>query len=200
MKPLVLIAASFAALAPMQAYAQFPRKLPQHVTPWTPVPAPPRSAAPALAPPLSSTNWSDIGPEPLNALNPFSGRITGIAADPTEGNVIYVTAAGGGVWKTTNRGTSWIPLTDIQKTLSTGAIALGTTPGIIYAGTGEANNSGDSNFGRGILISTDGGATWSLSTGPSGAFDRLTTSQIAVDPTNGLVAYAAMDDFGANGL
>jgi hypothetical protein len=102
-------------------------------------------------------------------LNAVSGRITGIAAHPTKANIIYVTPAGGGVWKTTNGGTSWTPLTDKQKTLSMGAIAMGTTSsnsndketdedsgqGIIYAGTGEANNSGDSNFGRGILISAD---------------------------------------------
>jgi photosystem II stability/assembly factor-like uncharacterized protein len=152
-------------------------------------------------------------------LNAVSGRITGIAAHPTQANVIYVATAGGGIWKTTNGGTSWTPLTDRQKTLSIGAIAMGTTKrerdsnnfsnrssdddegqGIIYAGTGEANNSGDSNFGRGILISTNGGATWRLSTGPSNAFNRLTTSQIAVDPTNARVAYAAMADLGANGL
>jgi photosystem II stability/assembly factor-like uncharacterized protein len=218
MKPLVLIAASFAALAPIRAYAEPPRKLPQHVTPWTPMPAPsaPLSAAPGLAPapslPLSSERWTDIGPAPLNALNPFSGRITGIAAHPTKADVIYATPAGGGVWKTRNGGTGWTPLTDIKKTLSMGAIAMGiidedndgdrdpSDPTIIYAGTGEANNSGDSNFGRGILISTNGGATWRLSTGPSNAFDRLTTSQIAVDPANGRVAYAAMADLGNNGL
>jgi hypothetical protein len=217
MKSLVLIAASFAALTPIQAYAEAPRKLPQHVTPWTPIPAPsaPLSAPGlALAPslPLSSERWTDIGPAPLNALNPFSGRITGIVAHPTKANVIYVTPAGGGVWKTRNGGTSWTPLTDIKKTLSMGAIAMGiideandgdrdpSDPTIIYAGTGEANNSGDSNFGRGILISTNGGATWRLSTGPSNAFDRLTTSQIAVDPANGRVAYAAMADLGNNGL
>ena len=69
---------------------------------------------------------------------------------------------------------------------------------IIYAGTGEANNSGDSNFGRGILVSADGGATWGLSTAPCDVFDLLTTSQIAVDPTNPRVAYAAMSNVGAN--
>jgi hypothetical protein len=155
MKALVLIAASFAALAPIQAYAEPPRKLPQHVTPWTPMPAPSAlsSAAPALAPSLwlSPWRWTDIGPAPLNASNPFSGRITGIAAHPTNANVIYVTAAGGGVWKTSNGGTHWTHLTDPQKTLSMGAIAIGQIdedndgdrdpfdPTIIYAGTGEAN-------------------------------------------------------------
>jgi photosystem II stability/assembly factor-like uncharacterized protein len=183
-----------------------------HVTPWTPMPAPRLGAAPKLAPllTLSTKFWTDLGPAPLASENHVSGRITGIAADLTQAGIIYVTAAGGGVWKSIDGGTSWTPLTDTQRTLSMGAIATGTAvivnglrkerKEIIYAGTGEANNSGDSNFGRGILISTDSGATWRLSTGPSNAFDRLTTSQIAVDPTNGLVAYAAMADLGFNGL
>jgi photosystem II stability/assembly factor-like uncharacterized protein len=184
-----------------------------------------RSTAPALVPSISlrSKQWTPIGPAPLAAVNHVSGRITGIASEPMDANTIYVSAAGGGVWKTTNGGISWTRLTDEQKTLSMGAIAIGTRQrhrdddedndedksedrdkkrerAIVYAGTGEANNSGDSNFGRGILISTDGGANWKLFTGPSNAFDRLTTSQIAVDPTDGRVAYAAMADFGVNGL
>jgi hypothetical protein len=209
------IALALTATANMVSAAEVrpPSEPLRHVTPWTPMPAPHRGAAPKLAPSLpllSPTVWTNLGPAPLGAVNPVSGRITGIAADLTKAGVIYVTPAGGGVWKTINGGTSWTPLTDTQRTLSMGAIAKGTAvkavglrierKEIIYAGTGEANNSGDSNFGRGILISTDGGATWTLSTGPSNAFDRLTTSQIAVDPTNGLVAYAAMADFGVNGL
>jgi hypothetical protein len=84
-----------------------------------------------------------------------------------------------------------------------GAIAIAPSNNLVlYAGTGEANNSGDSNFGRGILVTTDGGATWILETGPSGVFNsqRLTTSEIAVDPTNANVAYAAMADSGVNGV
>src|ERR1700687_2507384 len=71
---------------------------------------------------------------------------------------------------------------------------------MLYAGTGEANNSGDSNFGRGILVSTDGGATWTLRTGPAGIFNRMATAAIAVDPTNENIAYAAMARAGLNGL
>jgi photosystem II stability/assembly factor-like uncharacterized protein len=174
---------------------------PHQVTLWTPLP---RMALPAveLQPlTLSSTTWKPIGPAPLQSSNRVSGRVTGIAPDPTLASTLYVTPAGGGVWKTTNGGTSWTPLTDSKKTLSMGAIAMGTSvQATIYAGTGEANNSGDSNFGRGILVSTDGGTTWTLKTGPANAFSRLTTSQIAVDPTDARVAYAAMADFGENGL
>lgn len=84
-----------------------------------------------------------------------------------------------------------------------GAIAISrSNPLVLYAGTGEANNSGDSNFGRGILRSTDGGANWTLNTGPAGVFNanRMTCSKIAVDPTNANVAYAAMANIGNNGI
>ena len=105
-----------------------PSEPPHHVTPWTPMPSAwQRSATPEFAPSLSlsSTRWTDLGPAPLGALNGVSGRITGISAHPTQANVIYVTPAGGGVWKTTNGGASWTPLTDKEKTLSMGAIAMG---------------------------------------------------------------------------
>jgi len=139
------------------------------------------------------------------------GRLTGIAAHPTDPNTIYVAAAGGGVWKTTDGGQTWNPKTDCplpaeclpitQMTLSMGAIAVAKSNGNkIYAGTGEADNSADSNFGRGILISSDGGANWTLSVGPGSRFDRLTTAAIAVDPTNANVAYAAMTNSGINVL
>jgi photosystem II stability/assembly factor-like uncharacterized protein len=149
--------------------------------------------------PLSSSSWTAIGPAPLEGGISFSGRITGIAAHPADANTIYIAAAGGGVWKTIDGGSTWSPLTDGQATLSLGAIAIAPSdPSVIYAGTGEANNSADSNYGRGLLISSDGGTSWTLSTGPSGIFDRLTTSQLAVDPTNSSVAYAAISGVGNN--
>src|SRR5262249_35345506 len=107
--------------------------------------------------------WTGIGPAPIASGQrpgggPVSGRIAGIAADPVDVNTIYIAAAGGGVWKTTDGGSTWDSLTDSQSTLSMGAIAIApNNHSIIYAGTGEANNSGDSNFGRGVLVSTNGG-------------------------------------------
>ena len=144
---------------------------------------------------LSNSTWTFIGPGPQsitgvggNVNFNVSGRIAAIAVHPTDPNTIYVAPAGGGVWKTTNAttsgaGLSWTPLTDAQTTLSMGAIVIApSNPLVIYAGTGEANNAGDSNFGRGILVSADGGNTWALRQGPGNVFNRMATSAIAVSP------------------
>ncbi len=156
--------------------------------------------------PLTTSSWTALGPAPITngqtlGNQPVSGRITGIATSPTDASTYYISSAGGGVWKTTNAGASWIPMTDGQVTLSMGAIAVApSNANILYAGTGEANNSADSNYGVGILRSTDAGATWSLSQGPSNIFATagLTTSKIAVDPTNPDIVYAAMANVGNN--
>src|SRR5262249_20049575 len=89
------------------------------------------------------SNWVPKGPAPiLNGApggDPASGRIAALAGHPSDPNTIYIAAAGGGVWKTTDAGTTWMPLTDAQETLFMGAIALAPSyPNTIYAGTGEA--------------------------------------------------------------
>jgi photosystem II stability/assembly factor-like uncharacterized protein len=162
---------------------------------------------------LSATSWTPIGPAPIvsslipNGLDPgntpVTGRIAALAADPTNANIIYVAAAGGGVWKTTDGGTTWSPLTDNQATLSMGAIAVApSNPNVIYAGTGEASNSIDSYYGRGILKSTDAGATWTLLSGNAGVneFDRRSISKIIVDPTNANTVYVALTWGPENGV
>src|SRR5437773_5548979 len=91
--------------------------------------------------PLDPVQWTALGPAPIVAFGALStGRIIAIAAHPTDPNVLYVATAGGGVWKTTDAGVNWTPLTDTQATLFMGAIALAPSdPNILYAGTGEAN-------------------------------------------------------------
>jgi hypothetical protein len=164
---------------------------------------------PSTSIPLSPANWADIGPAALNksqipGAGLSSGRVAGVAADPTNANIIYAATAGGGVWKTTNAGGSWVPLTDNLTDPSgvpivefMGAISVApSNPQVIYAGTGEADNSGDSFYGDGILISRDGGQTWTL-TGES-QFSGLAVSQIAIDPKDPNTAYAAIGS-AANG-
>ena len=141
-----------------------------------------------------------FGPAALNSSGGFvSGRITGIAVDPTNSSTIYIAAADGGVWKTTDGGTNWAPLTDNQATLAMGAIAIAPSNHLqIYAGTGEANNGADNIQGDGVLVSSNGGSTWTLETA-NGAFAGVSIGQIAVDPTNADIAYAAVSGYPENG-
>jgi len=144
-----------------------------------------RSALPSgQAPSSLSFAWAPLGPVPLASdatglglqdYHQVSGRATAVAIDPADptGNTVFIGGAQGGVWKSTNAADSvannvtWTPLTDDAGTLAIGSIAI--QPGnidpaksVILVGTGEANNSGDSYFGLGILRSADGGSSWSL--------------------------------------
>ena len=73
--------------------------------------------------------------------NVVAGRVNAVAIDPRDNNTVYMGAAEGGVWKTTNGGLNWTPLTDQQASLANGAIALDpANPDIVYVGTGENND------------------------------------------------------------
>src|SRR5438132_895305 len=112
----------------------------------------------SLAPSTDSANWSLIGPRPTDAgtSDVTAGRVNAIAIDPRNADVVYIGAAEGGVWKTTDGGSNWTPLTDNQPSLATGSIALDpNNPDIVYVGTGEENFAVDSYYGAGILKSTD---------------------------------------------
>jgi len=139
------------------------------------------------------SSWTAIGPAPTNNGQtygtpkvPVTGRVTALAPHPTNPNILYLGAAQGGVWKTTNAlspSPIWTPLTDQQASLAVGAIAVDPNNGdIIYVGTGESNYSCDSYFGAGILKSTNGGATWSLL--GAAQFDSRSISRIAINPSN----------------
>jgi hypothetical protein len=155
-------------------------------------------ATPAYAVPdaaLLSTPWMQIGPQPINESGRNnSGRVAALAVDPRNGNVVYLGVSNGGVWKTTDGGAHWVPLTDNQATLATGSIALDpSNPDTIYVGTGEENGALDCYYGDGILKSTDGGATWTLIVGRfgggGGGGGRI--GGIAVCPTNSQLVLAS---------
>jgi len=162
-----------------------------------------RSLLQAAPPPISGTQWQSIGPEGIPISQGSIGRLTAIAVHPTDRNTIYIGGAQGGVWKTTDGGASWTPLTDHACSLAMGALAIDPVdPQIVYAGTGEQHFSSDSYYGCGVLRSTDGGATWAqlggsiFQTSTGGA--RI--SRIVIDPrTAGTVATTRLfvaSDFG----
>src|SRR5919198_2953805 len=88
------------------------------------------------------------------------GRMTALAAAPD--GTLFAGAADGGVWRSSDGGQHWTPVTDTQATLSIGALLVTSSGGgyTVYAGTGEANTSSDSYAGIGVIASTDGGASW----------------------------------------
>jgi uncharacterized protein (TIGR03437 family) len=142
-------------------------------------------------------SWTLIGPRPTGAptSNKTAGRVAAIAIDPRDNNVMYLGAASGGVWKTTDGGQNWTNLTDDQPSIATGSLALDPlNPDIVYAGTGEQNFSADSYYGAGILKSTDGGSTWRNIVGP---FNRQRIGGLSVNARDTKILLAASD---ANGL
>ena len=94
----------------------------------------------------SPRSASPIGPAPTidggsGYPEPTGGRIPSIASYRNDSNAIYIGSAGGGVWKTTDGGMTWLPRTDAVSSMFVGAIAVAASkPQVIYAGTGEANN------------------------------------------------------------
>ena len=145
---------------------------------------------------ISSTRWTFIGPEPTDTyynVPVVSGRVTALAVDPTNDNIVYAGAADGGIWKTTDGGTSWRSLTDMQPSLAIGSIAIDPfNHSTVYVGTGEENFSGDSYFGAGILKSTNGGASWTQIQGPFVAGQAYIGS-IAIQPGNSSVILVAVE-------
>lgn len=93
----------------------------------------------------------------------MSGRIGAIDAVISNPNIIYVGAATGGLWKSTDGGTTWTPILDDQPVSSIGAIAINqSNPNIIWVGTGEATPRNSVGVGRGVYLTIDGGKTWKL--------------------------------------
>ena len=156
----------------------------------------------------SAAYWTSIGPAPIpngqttSIATAVSGRITAIAVDPADANVVYIGGAQGGVWRTTNGGASWTPLFDSQATLAIGALALAPSdPNILYVGTGEANGSCDSFFGLG-LYRIDSAKTAAVVSGPfnptptndvigAKTFTGRSISRILVDPTNAATIFVS---------
>lgn len=183
-----------AALLALAGQAQAQRQANSATTPAATshlVPALPDSAL------LSELRFRSIGPAVM------SGRVSDIAVpaatQPGErlGKVIYVAAAAGGVWKTTNAGATWSPLFDAQRVSSIGAVAV--APGnsdIVWVGSGESNNLRSSSWGDGIYKSTDGGKTWAN----MGLRKSQHIARVLIHPSNPDVVYvAAMGPLWAGG-
>lgn len=135
--------------------------------------------------------WDELGPAPTTVSGGSAGRIAAIACSATDADLYYVGAADGGVWRTTDGGVTWTPLTDQEATTAVGALAIDPFDArVLYAGTGEANFANHSRYGRGLLRSLDGGQTWALL--GEGVFGGRCFSAIVCDPVNEGVVYASI--------
>jgi len=133
----------------------------------------------ALRSPQASVTeeWENVGPSNIG------GRTTSLVCHPTNTEVVWVGAAGGGVWQTSDGGATWTTNWHSQDCLNIGSLALDpNNPDIIYCGTGEANLSADSYPGVGLFRSTDGGATWHVIADPDSSGIPRRIGAIAVDP------------------
>lgn len=127
--------------------------------------------------------WSFIGPRPIreefwSEKADCSGRVISIAPHPIDANTCYIASASGGIWKTTNKGDTWVPLTDGLSTLNHGAVILEPgKPDTVYAGTGEYTML---SRGDGLFRSEDAGLTWAKVAGA----DKVgpTCSGIVINP------------------
>lgn len=122
----------------------------------------------AAAPSVAATEWVSLGPTNAQKQYNFfeidsvdSGRPSTIVVDPRDGNVVYLSASGGGVWKTFNflspTGPTWSPIADTLPNLAVGALAIDRyNPDTLYLGSGDfIDGSGNT-----IFKTTDGGSTW----------------------------------------
>ena len=137
---------------------------------------------PASAGPFGALRWRSLGPA-------RGGRSIAVAGSDARPYEYYMGATGGGLWKTTDSGISWKPVTDgLINHSSIGAVAVAASnPDVVYIGTGEADIRGNIIQGGGAYRSTDAGKTWTH----LGLDQTQVIAKIRVHPTNPDLVYVA---------
>ena len=141
---------------------------------------PPAAAAPDL---FAGLSFRNIGPATMG------GRVDDVAVLDSNPAVFYVGTATGGLWKTTNSGTTWeVLFDDLEDAVSIGDVAIAPNDAnLVWVGTGENNNRQSGSWGNGVYKSTDGGQTWKH----MGLRDSKHVARIIVDPIDHDVVYVA---------
>jgi photosystem II stability/assembly factor-like uncharacterized protein len=152
----------------------------------TPAPNAPSAKAQAPQPQFSETLYDGMK---WRLIGPFrGGRVLAVTGVPGQPGTYYFGAVAGGVWKTTDGGASWQPMSDKEPFWSVGAIAVApSNPSVLYVGTGEACIRGDITYGNGVWKSLDGGRTWQH----VGLEDTRQIGRIFVDPHNPNIVFVA---------
>ncbi len=154
------------------------------------VPLPGAASAQYADPPVNASDHPSLRPFSWRSIGPFGqgGRVDDIAVHPTDTRIYFVGFATGGLWKTTNNGTTFAPVFDDYGTHSIGAIAIApSNPDVVWIGTGEANNRQSSSFGDGVYKSVDGGATFVH----TGLRETQTVARVVAHPDDADVAWVA---------
>lgn len=116
------------------------------------------------------------------------GRIHDVEALPDDPSTVYLATASGGLWRSTNKGTTWTPIFDDQPVSTFGDLAIApSNPRILYAGTGEQNNRQSTSWGNGVYRSDDGGDTWRH----LGLDQTRHIGRVQIHPTNPDIAWVA---------
>ncbi|HXW06194.1 MAG TPA: hypothetical protein VD833_13235 [Vicinamibacterales bacterium] len=147
-----------------------------------------RQAAPPPAKTASASPFEFKGLK-YRLIGPAAGgRVSRVAGVPGDPSTYYAATASGGVWKSTDGGTTWKPVFDEQPISSIGSIAVSpSNPNIVYVGSGEANIRGNVAAGNGIYKSSDAGKTWTHVWKQEGQIGTM-----AVHPSNPDIAFAAV--------
>ncbi|WP_130733275.1 GEVED domain-containing protein [Flavobacterium sp. J27] len=139
-----------------------------------------------------SSNWQPVGPFNHTINGSWSagqGRVNVVYVDPNNSSVIYVGTPAGGIWKTTNAGTTWSPLSDELPQIGVSGIVTDySNSNIIYIATGD-KDAGDT-YSIGVLKSTNGGLTWNT-TGLSFSNTSTRAGDIYMHPTNSNILWVA---------
>jgi photosystem II stability/assembly factor-like uncharacterized protein len=131
---------------------------------------------------FDSLHFRSIGPASM------SGRIADLAVYETDPAIYYVGTAHGGVWKTTNNGTTFEAQFQNQGLMSVGAVAISqSNPDLVWVGTGESNNRQSTSWGDGVYKSTDGGKTYNV----MGLRTSRHINRIVIDPRDNNVVFVA---------
>jgi len=136
--------------------------------------APPAALAEAAPDLLGALHWRQVGPF-------RGGRVEAVTGVPGDSATWYFGAVGGGVWKSTDAGASWLPVFDSAPISSIGAIAVADADhNVLYVGTGEPCPRGNITYGDGVYKSTDAGKTWRN----IGLQDSEHIGAVVIDPRN----------------
>jgi photosystem II stability/assembly factor-like uncharacterized protein len=132
--------------------------------------------------------WRSLGPAPIVSPSwSVTGRVTAVVISPLDSKLVIVGTSSGGIWRSTDGGASFAPVTDDQPNANIVSIAFApSNPRVLYAGMGEDH------LGTGVLKSTDAGATWQLAT--TSSFTPSRARKVLVDPRDENTIWLVMGD------